>query len=271
VGGIHPTAVIDPGAELGDGVTVGPYAVIGPEVRIGDGSEVMSGAQIEGPTVLGRDNVVFPHACIGLAPQDLKFAGERSELRIGDRNRFREFCTVHRGTAGGGGLTTIGDDNLFMVYSHVAHDCHVGSHTVFVNNATLGGHIEVGDWAVIGAFTSVHQFCRVGAHAYTGGYSVLTRDALPFVKTVGIKPACYGINRIGLERRGFTAASLRALEQAYRILVRSRQPLDKALAQLRQELADDPHVGLLIDFVSSSQRGVIREPPGGKKGGRGVP
>src|SRR5436305_1839145 len=186
---VHPTAVVDPSASLGPGVTIGPHAVVGARVEIGAGTEVGAGAVIEGPARIGRDNRISPLAALGTPPQDLKFAGEEVFLEVGDRNQFREFATVHRGTAKGGGTTRIGDDNLFMVYTHVAHDCQVGSRTVFANNATLAGHVEVHDDATVSAFTSVHQFCRVGCHAYVGAYTVVVMDALPFVKTVGQKAA----------------------------------------------------------------------------------
>lgn len=266
---IHPTAVVDPQARLAEDVRVGPYAIIGAQVEIGAGSRIEAGAQVRGPTRMGEENHVYPYACVGFDPQDLKFGGEETRLVIGDRNQFREHSTVHRGTGKGGGLTTIGDDNLFMVFTHIAHDCHVGSRTIFSNNGTLAGHVDVADDALVGAFSSVHQFCRVGRHAYIGGYSVITRDALPFVKTVGIKPACYGINRIGLERKGFTSAALEPLESAYRILVRSKLNTARALDKLRQELGHEPEVGYMIDFVADSQRGVIKEAPRrpGQRGG----
>jgi len=265
---IHPHAVVDPGAELDAGVVVGPHVVIGADVQVGAGTRIEAGAQLRGPCRIGRDNRIFAHACLGFEPQDLKYGGEPTRLEIGDRNHFREFSTVHRGTAQGGGLTTIGDDNLFMAYTHVAHDCHVGSRTVFANAGTLAGHVEVGDDATVGAFSSVHQFARVGRHAYIGGYSVITRDALPFVKTVGTKPACYGINRIGLERKGFSAESLRRLEAAYRILVRSGLKTPDALERLSRELGEDPEIVYLVEFVTTTHRGVIRDRPG-RKGGRG--
>lgn len=263
---IHPTAVVDPTAELADDVIVGANAVIGDQVTIGAGTEVGPGAQVRGPSKIGEGNRIYSHSCIGFDPQDLKFSGEETWLEIGDRNHFREFCTVNRGTVGGGGKTTIGDDNLFMAYTHVAHDCHVGSRTVFSNNGTLAGHVTVHDHAVIGAFSSVHQFCKVGRHAYIGGYSVLTRDVLPFVKTVGMKPACYGINKIGLERKGFGPEEIKHLERAYRLLVRSKLNTTQALEQIR-ELADDPHIAYLVDFVETSDRGVIKNTSRG--GGRG--
>jgi UDP-N-acetylglucosamine acyltransferase len=265
--GIHPLAFVDPAARLGDGVKVGPFAVIGPGVEIGDGTEVGAGAQIQGPTKIGRENRIYPQAAIGFDPQDLKFQGEEVRLEIGDRNQFREFCTVHRGTSKGGGITRVGNDSLFMAYTHIAHDCQVGSRIVFANNATLAGHVEVHDDANVSAFSSVHQFCRVGRHAYVGGYTVATMDALPFVKTVGQKPACYGLNSIGLKRKGVSAETIRKLEAAYRILVRSRLPTPKAVEQIRAELAGDPDVDYLIAFVESAQRGVIKSPP--RSGGRG--
>ncbi len=266
---IHPTAVIDPGARLADGVVVGPYAVIGARVAIGAGTRVEAGAQIQGPSRIGEQNRIFPYACIGFDPQDLKYAGEETWLEVGDRNLFREHCTINRGTGHGGALTTIGDDNLFMTYTHVAHDCHVGDRTVFSNNGTLAGHVEVADDAVVGAFSSVHQFCRLGRHAYIGGYSVITRDALPFVKTVGVKPACYGINRIGLERKGLTPQDLAPLEAAYRILVRSKLNTTQALDRMRDELGDEPRARYMTDFVAASKRGVIKQLPRatGQRGG----
>ncbi len=266
---IHPTAVVDPGARLAEDVTVGAYAVIGPAVTIGAGTRIDAGAHVQGPCRIGERNRIFPQACVGFDPQDLKYQGEETWLTVGDGNLFRENCTINRGTAGGGGRTTIGDDNLFMAYTHVAHDCHVGNRTVFSNNGTLAGHVEVADDAVVGAFSSVHQFCRLGRHAYIGGYSVITRDALPFVKTVGVKPACYGINRIGLERKGFASRDLEPLEAAYRILVRSSLNTTQALERLRQELGDEPRVAYLMDFVAGSQRGVIKQLPRrtGQRGG----
>ncbi|HYH44148.1 MAG TPA: acyl-ACP--UDP-N-acetylglucosamine O-acyltransferase [Thermoanaerobaculia bacterium] len=276
---VHPSAVIEPGAVLGERVQVGPHALIGTGVTIGDGSEVGAGARVLGPTRIGRDNRIFPNACLGFEPQDLKFQGEEVHLEVGDRNQFREFCTVHRGTSKGGGVTRIGSDNLFMVYTHVAHDCQVGNRVVFANNATLAGHVEVLDDATISAFTSVHQFCRVGRHAYVGAYTVVVMDALPFVKTVGQKATCYGVNTIGLRRKGFEPEAVRRLEQAYRILVRSRLNTTQALARLRAELGgssehpehpEHPEISELIAFVESAKRGVHKSPPERGQGGRGV-
>ncbi len=259
---IHPTAVVDSGARLADGVVVGPYAIIGPRVEIGAGTRVEASAHIQGPTTIGENNRIYPFACIGFDPQDLKFGGEETRLEIGDGNHFREHVTVHRGTGHDRQLTTIGSHNLFMVGTHIAHDCVIGDHTIFANNGTLAGHVEVQDHATVGAFSSVHQFCRVGRYAYIGGYSVITRDPLPFVKTVGTRPVCYGINRIGLERKGFSPELLKALSAAYRILVRSKLKMAEAVARLRDELGDEPEVRYIADFVEGSGRGVIREVSG---------
>ncbi len=265
---VHPTAVVDATVELADGVVVGAHAVIDRDVTIDTGTEVGAGAHIQGPTRIGRDNRIYSGACVGFDPQDLKFAGEKTWLEVGDRNQIREFCTLHRGTGKGGSLTKVGDDNLLMAYTHIAHDCVVGHRTIFANNATLAGHVTVADDATVGAFSSVHQFCRIGRHAYIGGYSVITRDALPFVKTVGMKPLCYGINRIGLERKGFSPEILKVLDAAYRILVRSRLATEHALERLRGELGEHAEVMEWIEFMKASSRGVIRDLPG-RKGGRG--
>jgi len=265
---IHPAASVDPSAELAAGVVVGPFAVIGARVTIGEGTHVGAAAQIQGPTRIGRENRIHGQACIGFDPQDLKFRGEETRLEIGDRNIFRELCTIHRGTSKGGAVTRIGDDNLFMAYSHVAHDCNVGSRTIFANGATLAGHVDVQDDASISAFSAVHQFCRVGRHAYIGGYSVITQDALPFVKTVGAKPAVYGVNRIGLERKGFAEETIDRIEAAVRLLLRGKLPFAEALERVKAEHGQDPEVAYLLDFIASAQRGVIRALPG-QKGSRG--
>lgn len=266
---IHPSAVVDPSAELADGVAVGANAVIGARVVIGEGTEIGAGAHVHGPTRIGRYNRIFPMAAIGFEPQDLKFGGEDVFLEVGDRNQFREFCTIHRGTGKGGGVTRIGSDNLFMVYSHVAHDCQVGSRTIFVNNATLAGHVDVEDDATIGAFSSVHQFCRVGCHAYIGGYSVITMDALPYLKTVGQKPLCYGVNSIGLKRKGFADEAVERLSKAVRLFLRSGLNVGDALVELKRAHGGDPNVDHLIAFVEGSKRGVIKGLPGKKRSARG--
>jgi UDP-N-acetylglucosamine acyltransferase len=265
---IHATAVIDSAAELASGVSVGAYAVIGPGVFVGADTEVGAGAQLQGPTTLGEGNRIFSHACIGFDPQDLKYAGEASRLEVGDGNTFREFCTVHRGTRLGGNVTSIGSDNLFMAYTHVAHDCHVGDRTIFGNAATLAGHVEVQSDAILSAFCAVHQFCRVGRFAYIGGFSVITMDAMPYVRTVGQKPVCLGINRLGLQRKGFDEARMRILEQAFRIIARSGLNAVQALERLEGELAEHPDAVSWAEFLRSSERGVIRAAPG-RRGGRG--
>ena len=256
---IHPTAIISDEAQLAGDVEVGAYALIGSQVTIGAGTVVGPYTRIEGPTSVGERNRFFGHGSIGGPPQDLKYHGETTELRIGDDNTFREFVTLNRGTAGGGGVTTIGSHNFFMAYSHVAHDCIVGSHTVFANCATLAGHVEVGDYATIGAFSAVHQFCRVGEHAFVGGGTMCTQDVLPYAKTVSPRGnQSFGINTIGLERKGIPKESIEALQRAYRILVRSHLKLDEALPRIESELGSTLEVRHLVDFVRSSKRGFIR-------------
>jgi UDP-N-acetylglucosamine acyltransferase len=256
---IHPTANVDPAAVLGAGTTVGPNATIGPHVRIGRRCRIGASAVVDGNTELGDDNEVFPLVSIGLRPQDLKYAGEPTRLVIGRKNVFREFVTVHRGTVGGGGLTTIGDRNVFMAYAHIAHDCHVGDDTIFGNAATLGGHVTVQSCATISAFSAVHQFCRIGRHAFIGGFSVITKDALPFAKTVGNRPARnYGLNTIGLVRRRIPADAIAKLKQAYRYLLTSKLNTTRALAEIeRDQKLACPEVGHLVDFIRTSSRGVV--------------
>ena len=263
---IHPMAAVDPKARVDEDVTIGPYAIIGADVELGAGCVIEPHVVLEGPATLGRDNHVFPHVCIGQPPQDLKFSGGETRVEIGDRNQFREFTTVHRGTEGGGGVTRIGSDNLFQAYSHVAHDCQVGDHTVFSNCGTLAGHVTVGDYARVGAFSAVHQFCRIGRNAYIGGFSVITMDALPFAITVGQKPSCMGINKIGLERSGFEPAAIRALERAFRVLLRSKMNTTQALEVLEAEHAELPETRHLIDFIKTSERGFVRSNRRGSRG-----
>jgi UDP-N-acetylglucosamine acyltransferase len=254
---LHPTAIVHPGAVLGEGTEVGPHAVIGHHVRLGRECRIGASAVIGGWTELGDRNQVYPFASVGLAPQDLKYRGEVTRLEIGDENVFREFVTIHRGTLGGGGVTTIGSRNLFMAYAHVAHDCHVGSDTIFGNGATLGGHVTVGDCATISAFSGVHQFCRVGRHAFIGGYSVVTKDALPFARTVGNRARIYGLNSVGLVRRGFPPEIVKRLRQAFRYLLVSKLNTRQALAQIEHDpdLACD-EVQYLVRFIRESTRGV---------------
>src|ERR1700683_5282042 len=219
---IHPTAIVNPAARIAQSAEIGPYCIVGAEVEVGARTRLMANIFVEGATSIGEDNVFYPYSTVGVALQDLKYRGERSQTRIGNRNKIREFVTIHRGTEGGGLQTGIGDDNLLMAYTHVAHDVRVGNHVVLANAVTLGGHVLVGDWAVIGASTGVHQFCRIGRHAIIGGYSVVTQDVLPFSNTVserGIK--VFGANSTGLERRGFSAESIDDLHKAFRLLTRS--------------------------------------------------
>ncbi len=256
---IHPTALITGNAVLAPDVTVGAYAMIGANVTIGAGCVIGPFTRIEGPTTIGERNQFYGHASIGGPPQDLKYHGEHTELAIGNDNVFREFVTINRGTTGGGGKTTIGSENFFMAYAHVAHDCHVGSHTIFANNATLAGHVEIADFATVGAFSAVHQFCRVGEHAFVGGGSMITQDVLPFAKTVASRDNhSYGINTIGLERKGFSKETVQALQRAYKILVRSKLNTDQALQQIEAELGLFPEARYLVEFVRESKRGIIR-------------
>jgi UDP-N-acetylglucosamine acyltransferase len=256
---IHPTAIVDPQARVAESAEIGPYCIVGAEVEIGPLTRLMAHVYLEGPTSIGEDNVFFPYSTVGVAAQDLKYKGERAETRIGDRNRIREFVTIHRGTAGGGLVTSIGSDNLLMAYTHVAHDVHIGDRTVLANAVTLGGHVTVGDWAIIGASTGVHQFCRVGRHAIIGGYSVVTQDVLPFSNTVSQREIkVYGANRVGLERRGFETAVVEALETAFRLLTRSGLNTSQAIERIRADLPQTAEVDELIGFIGASERGVIK-------------
>ncbi len=256
---IHPTAIISSDAALGEDVEVGPYAIIGASVTVGSGTTVGPHTRIEGPATIGERNLFYGHASIGSPPQDLKYRGERTELSIGNDNIVREFVTINRGTSGGGGRTTIESNNFFMSYAHVAHDCHVGSHTIFANNATLAGHVEVGDHVTVGAFSAIHQFCRAGDHAFIGGYTVVTQDALPFIKTVGTRGVkTYGVNTIGLQRKGFPPETIEALDRAYRILVRSKLKLQDALQKIEADLGLYPEARYLVEFIRGAQRGFIR-------------
>jgi len=259
---VDPTAIVHPAAHIGAGTTIGPYCTIGPEVVIGERCRIGASVVIDGWTEIGDDTRVYPMASIGLAPQDLKYKGERTRLIIGRENTFREFVTINRGTLGGGGHTTIGDRNLFMAYVHVAHDCHIGNSTIFANGATLGGHVAVDDFATVSAYSGVHQFCRVGRHAYVGGYSVVTKDALPFGKSVGNRARNYGLNTIGIARRGFTADTINQLKRAYRYLLQSKLNASHALVKIEEDpTLTSPEVRYLVQFIRSSRRGVILRRP----------
>ena len=258
---VDPTAEVHPSARIGEGTIVGANCTIGPEVTIGRRCRIDASVVIDGWTEIGDETHIFPMASIGLAPQDLKYRGERTRLTIGKRNTVREFATINRGTAGGGGHTSIGDDNLLMAYVHVAHDCHVGSHTIFGPHATLGGHVTVEDYSNVSAGSAVHQFCRVGKYGFIGGYSVVTKDALPFGRTIGSRPArIFGVNSIGLARRGFSSDTINQLKRAYRYLLQSNTT--HALGQIDQDATlASPEVRYLVDFIRSSQRGVILRRP----------
>ncbi|MGB7220740.1 MAG: acyl-ACP--UDP-N-acetylglucosamine O-acyltransferase [Vicinamibacterales bacterium] len=255
---IDPTAIVHPHARIGVGTTIGPYATIGPHVVLDAHCRVGASAVIDGWTEIGEGTEIFPFASIGLIPQDLKFQGEVTRLVIGRRNIFREFVTIHRGTRGGGGVTRIGDNNVFMAYAHVAHDCQVENDTIFANGATLAGHVLVESHATIGAFSGVHQFCRVGRHAFIGGYSVVTKDALPFAKTVGNRARIYGLNTLGLVRRGFTPEVIGKLKRSFRYLLQSKLNTTNALQRIAQDRSlGCAEVQYLMDFIRTSQRGVI--------------
>jgi UDP-N-acetylglucosamine acyltransferase len=255
---VHPTAIVAPGARLHPSVEVGPYAVIGPQVEIGAGTVVGPHAVIEGRTRLGQRNRVFQFASVGAQPQDLKYAGEDSALEIGDENLIREFTTLHKGTTGGGGVTRIGNRNLFMAYAHVAHDCQVGGGCVFANSATLGGHVEVGDHVILGGLAAVHQFTRLGQHAFIAGGSMVVMDVPPFCTAQGDRAELAGVNSIGLARHGFSEEQISRVKEAYRILFRSKLPLEDAVERLRTELGDQIEIQVLLGFVTTSQRGLTR-------------
>jgi len=255
---VHPTAIVSPRARLGSGCYVGPYSVIGEEVELGSGVRIESHCVIDGRTSVGEGTHVYPFVSIGLAAQDLKYQGEHSETRIGCRNRIREFVTIHRGTAGGGMLTEIGDDCLLMAQAHVAHDCHLGNSVIMANAATLAGHVTIEEGANIGAYSGVHQFCRVGRQAYIGGYSVLVKDALPFALTVGNHARCYGLNVTGMKRRGYSKEEIGKLHHAFHLLLSSKLNTSQALRQIRDEMESSPEVELLVHFIETSKRGVTK-------------
>ena len=256
---IHPSAVVDPGAVLGEGVRIGPFAYVGPEVEIGDGTVIGPHCTVSGPTRIGRDNHFVGHAAIGGDPQDKKFKGERVELVIGDRNQVREFVTLNRGTGTGGGITRVGSDNMLLAYTHVAHDCIVGNHCVFSNNSTLAGHVTVEDWVIMSGFAGVHQFCRVGAHAFIGMGVLLSGDVPPFTMVAGDaagRPR--GINSEGLKRRGFDADRIAAIKRAYRTLYVAGLPLAEAKQQLAEQAQASDDVKALLQFIESGDRPLQR-------------
>ena len=255
---IHSSAVVSPKAQIGPGCRIGPYTVIGDDVVLGQGVVIDSHCVIDGRTRIGDEAHIYPFVSIGLPPQDLKFAGEETETSVGSRTRIREFVTIHRGTGGGGGLTRIGDDCFLMAQAHVAHDCLIGDHVIMANAATLAGHVTVYDGANIGAYSGVHQFCRVGREAYIGGYSVVVKDALPFALTVGNHAKCYGLNKVGVRRRGYSKETIAALHHAYHLLLSAKLNTSQALERIRAEIQGVPEVDEVVSFVESSQRGVVK-------------
>ncbi len=255
---IHPTAIVNAKAEIADGVEIGPYTIIEDDVSIGSDCRIGPFCRFGKGTFVGARNHFESHCSVGASPQDLKYAGEATHLEVGEDNVFREFVTLHRGTAHGGGITSIGNKSLFMTYAHVAHDCRVGSSTIFANNATLAGHVEVADGATIGGFSAVHQFCRVGVHAFLGGFTAATKDCLPYMRTVGNRPAkCYGPNTIGLERKGFSLEGRTALKRLWRLLRDPKLNTSQAVERIHEELGGREEVDVVLDFMDSAERGVI--------------
>ncbi len=255
---VHTTAVVSPRAKIGSGCYIGPYCVIGDDVELQDDVRLESHCAIDGQTTIGAGTHIFPFASIGFAPQDLKYGGEPSQTRIGKRNVIREFVTVHRGTVGGGMLTQTGDDCLLMAQVHVAHDCIIGDNVIMANAATLAGHVTIEDNANVGAYSGVHQFCRVGREAYIGGYSVVVKDALPFALSVGNHARCYGLNITGMKRRGYSKETISALHRAYHLLLASKLNTSQAVAKIREEISESAEVETLLEFIETSKRGVIK-------------
>ncbi len=256
---VHPTAILDPGSKIPSSCKIGPYCVVGANVELGDRCELISHVAIEGPSKIGARNKFFPFSSIGLAPQDLSYAGEPTRLEMGDDNTIREFVTINRGTVKGGGLTRLGSHILVMAYTHIAHDCSIGDHVIMANAATLGGHVTVEEWATVGALCPVHHFVRIGAHAFIGGGTTITRDVLPFSKTAAERGThAYGLNAVGLERRGFSKDRIKKIHHAYKVLLASKLNTSQALEQLKSEADRGEDVEMLIRFVEASERGVIK-------------
>lgn len=255
---IHPSAVVSPGARVGKGCFIGPFCIVGDDVELQDGVRLESHVVIDGHTIIGEETRVFPFVSIGLQAQDLKYKGEPSETRVGKRNQIREFVTIHRGTAGGGLLTQIGDDCLLMAQAHVAHDCILGDRVIMANAATLAGHVIIQDDANVGAYSGVHQFCRVGREAYIGGYSVVVKDALPYALTVGNHAKCYGLNTTGMKRRGYSKEAIETLHRAFHLLLASKLNTSQALEKIAEEIESSAELDGLVEFIKSSRRGVIK-------------
>ncbi len=255
---IHETAIISSKAKIGENCYIGAFSIVGDEVILGDRVRLESHVVASGNTKIGDDTKVFPFVSIGLAPQDLKYKGEPTAVEIGNRNHIREFVTVHRGTAGGGGLTRIGDDNLLMAQAHIAHDCRIGNEVIMANAATLAGHVRVADRASIGAYSGVHQFCRIGYEAFVGGYSVVVKDAMPFAIIQGNHAKCYGLNRLGMKRRGYAKDTIEKLHSAFHILLSAKLNTTQAVEKIKEEITDCKEVDLLVEFIESSKRGVVK-------------
>lgn len=255
---IHPTAIVSSKANIGEDCFIGPFSVIGDDVTLSRGVRIESHGVIEGRTSIGAGTHIFPFVSIGLAPQDLKFKGEQTEVVIGERNQIREFVTIHRGTDGGGGVTRIGNENLLMAQAHVAHDCQVGNNVIMANGATLAGHVEVADKANVGAYSGVHQFCRVGREAFIGGYSVVVKDALPFAISQGNHAKCYGMNRVGMNRRGYSKETMSAVHRAFNLLLISKLNTTQAVEKIKEEISGVEEVDYLVRFIEESGRGVVK-------------
>lgn len=255
---ISKHAIIDPKAKIAANVEIGPWTLIGPDVEIGEGTWVASHVVIRGPTKIGKDNKIFQFATLGEGSPDKKYGGEPTLLEIGDRNIFRECCTIHRGTVQGGGVTKIGNDNLFMAYTHVAHDCTIGNQVVFSNNASVAGHVQVGNYANLGGMAGVHQFCSIGEHSFAAGGSIIIKDIPPFITVAGHPAEVYGLNTVGLERHGFTSNTIAALKRAYKIIFRESLTLQDAISELRLMTEETPEIQTLINFLSNSTRGIVR-------------
>lgn len=255
---IHSSAIIHPAAEIAEDVSIGPFSIIGEGVKLGAGTVVGAHVVIDRWTEIGVDNQIFQFASVGAAPQDLKYQGEQTYLKIGDRNRIREFVTLNRGTPGGGGITTIGDDNLFMSYSHVAHDCLVRDQVILANGATLAGHVEVENYAILGGLSAVHQFCRIGSYTMISGGAMVTQDILPYTVAQGDRAKMMGLNLVGLKRRGFSKETIRGIKHAYRLLFRAGLRMEEALRQIENDLEPTPELRHFIQFIKDSQRGIAR-------------
>ena len=254
----HETAIVSPKAKIGSECYIGPFCTIGDEITLGDHVRLDSHVVVEGKTTIGDNTHVFPFVSIGLAPQDLKYGGEPTVTEIGKRNQIREFVTIHRGTVGGGGLTKIGDDNLLMAQAHVAHDCRLGSDIIMANAATLAGHVEIADKASVGAYSGVHQYCRIGYEAFVGGYSVVVKDAMPFAIIQGNHAKCYGLNTLGMRRRGYTREAIESLSRAFHLLLSAKLNTTQAVERIKEEITGSPEVDRLVSFIETSKRGVVK-------------